>query len=75
MSDADRESWRTRFTKQGQCTSASTPAPGTAATYQRLEVDGAPDETKPKVAKKPAPAPAPAPARPAPFANIPNIFR
>ncbi len=47
--------------------------PGTAATYQRLEVDGAPDETKPKVAKKPAPAPAP--ARPAPFANIPNIFR
>jgi len=53
--------------------SASAPAPGTAATYQRLEVDGAPDETKPKVAKKPAPAPAP--ARPAPFANIPNIFR
>ncbi len=50
------------------------PASGTAATYQRLEVDGAPDETKPKVAKKPAPAPA-APARPAPFANIPNIFR
>ena len=49
------------------------PAPGTATAYQRLEVDGAPDETKPKVAKKPAPAPAP--ARPAPFANIPNIFR
>jgi hypothetical protein len=51
------------------------PAPGTATAYQRLEVDGAPDETKPKVAKKPAPALAPAPARPAPFANIPNIFR
>jgi hypothetical protein len=51
------------------------PAPGTTATYQRLEVEGAPDETKPKGPRKPAPAPAPAPARPAPFANIPNIFR
>jgi hypothetical protein len=51
------------------------PVPGTTATYQRLEVEGAPDETKPKGPRKPAPAPAPAPARPAPFANIPNIFR
>ena len=57
-----------------QSKTAKPPAPGTAATYQRLEIDGAPDETKPKVAKKPAPAPA-APVRPAPFANIPNIFR
>jgi len=47
--------------------------PGAAAAYQRLEVDGAPDENKPKVAKKPA-AP-PVPLRPSPFATIPNIFR
>jgi hypothetical protein len=46
------------------------PAPGTTATYQRLEVEGAPDD-KPKGPRKLAPAP----ARPAPFANIPNIFR
>jgi hypothetical protein len=45
------------------------PAPGAAATYQRLEVEGAPDETKPRVAKKPAP-PAPAPPPPSPFANF-----
>jgi hypothetical protein len=47
--------------------------PGAAATYQRLEVEGAPDETKPKVAKKP-PAPPP-PRSPSPFANMPNFFR
>jgi hypothetical protein len=40
------------------------PASGTAAVYQRLEVEGAPDDTKPKVAKRPAPAPAPPPQRP-----------
>jgi uncharacterized protein len=50
------------------------PAAGTAAAYQRLEVDGQPDDTKPRAPRKPAPAPA-APPRPAPFANIPNIFR
>jgi uncharacterized protein len=38
-------------------------ASGTAAVYQRLEVEGAPDDTKPKVAKKPPPPPAP-PQRP-----------
>jgi hypothetical protein len=49
------------------------PAPGAAATYQRLEVEG---QTEPKVAKKPAPAPAqPPPRLLAPFATIPNIFR
>jgi hypothetical protein len=50
------------------------PAPGAPATYQRLEVEGQTDDTKPKVAKKPAPAPSP-PRLLAPFANIPNIFR
>jgi hypothetical protein len=58
---------------QSKTAKPAAPAPGSAGAYQRLEVDGAPDETKPKVAKKPAPAPAP--VRPAPFANIPNIFR
>ncbi len=60
-------------TAQPKTAKPAAPAPGTASVYQRLEVDGAPDETKPKVARKPAPAPAP--VRPAPFANIPNIFR
>jgi hypothetical protein len=51
------------------------PATGTAAAYQRLEIDGQPDDTKPRAPRKPA-APAPAaPPRPAPFANLPNIFR
>jgi hypothetical protein len=37
----------------------------------RLDPNALPDDTKPKVARKPAPAP----ARPSPFANIPNFFR
>jgi hypothetical protein len=49
---------------------ASHPAAGA---MPRLDPNALPDDTKPKVAKKPAPAPAP--ARPSPFANIPNFFR
>jgi hypothetical protein len=44
-----------------------------AATAQRLDPDALPlppDDTKPKVQRKPAPV-----LRPAPFATIPNIFR
>jgi len=50
---------------------AAKPAAGAAAAYQRLEVESQPDETK-RGPRKPAPA---APPRPAPFANLPNIFR
>ena len=49
----------------------SAAAPGT---YQRLELpDGQQpaDDSKPKVARRPAPPPRP----PAPFANLPNLFR
>jgi uncharacterized protein len=49
------------------------PAPGMAATAQRLDPDALPlppDDTKPKAQRKPAPV-----LRPAPFATIPNIFR
>ncbi|HEY4403153.1 MAG TPA: SGNH family hydrolase [Xanthobacteraceae bacterium] len=56
----------------GQSKAGKPPAAGTAAAYQRLEVEGAPDENKPKGPRKPAPAP----SRPSsPFATIPNIFR
>jgi hypothetical protein len=44
-----------------------------AGALPRLDPNALPDDTKPKVARKPAPAPAP--ARPSPFANIPNFFR
>jgi hypothetical protein len=54
-----------------QSRAAKPPAPGVAATYQRLEVDGTPDQ--PKVAKKPAPQQPRPPV--SPFATIPNIFR
>jgi uncharacterized protein len=50
----------------------SAAAPGT---YQRLELpDGQQpaDDSKPKVARRPAPPP---PRPPAPFANLPNLFR
>ena len=50
---------------------AKPPAPGTATAYQRLDPDALPDDSKPKVPKKPAPARPPV----SPFATIPNIFR
>ena len=50
---------------------AKPPVPGTATAYQRLDPDSLPDDTKPKVPKKPAPARPPV----SPLATIPNIFR
>jgi hypothetical protein len=44
-----------------------------AGALPRLDPNALPDDSKPKVAKKPAPAPAP--VHPSPFANIPNFFR
>jgi hypothetical protein len=44
-----------------------------ASAPPRLDPDALPDDTKPKVARRPAPPPAP--VRPSPFATIPNIFR
>jgi hypothetical protein len=43
-----------------------------ATTPPRLDTDGPSDDSKAKLARKPAP---PAPVRPSPFATIPNIFR
>jgi len=56
---------------QSRAGAGKQPAPGAPTAYQRLEVEGQSDDSKPKVPKKPAPPRPPV----SPFATIPNIFR
>jgi hypothetical protein len=58
---------------QSRAGAGKQPAPGATTAYQRLEVEGQSDDSKPKVPKKPAPPRQPQPV--SPFATIPNIFR